>query len=115
MRKIQAVFAILWLNTALGAWGQNTTGRIVGTITDPTGASHGQAGKRLQNVGASLSGSVTDPGAKPTPINESFRGPARLPDGWSGVEKTLIKRVDIVLRDAYISAVISASKLPAPK
>jgi hypothetical protein len=33
MRKIQAVLAILWLNLALAAWAQNTTGSIVGTIT----------------------------------------------------------------------------------
>jgi hypothetical protein len=39
VRKIQAVLAILWLNLALTSWGQNTTGSIVGAITDSTGAS----------------------------------------------------------------------------
>jgi len=38
MKSIPGLFPILWLGVSLAAWEQNTTGSIVGTVTDSTGS-----------------------------------------------------------------------------
>jgi hypothetical protein len=38
MKSIHGLFAVLFLSIGLAAWSQNTTGSMVGIVTDSTGA-----------------------------------------------------------------------------
>lgn len=59
MKSVQGLFAVLWLAMGLTAWGQNTTGSIVGTVTDSTGATVADAKVTVVQVDTDESRLVT--------------------------------------------------------
>ena len=114
MRRIQIVFAVLWLSAALAVWGQNTTGSIVGKITDTTGATLANARVTIVRVETGESRSVvtsTQGDFTAQLLNPGTYSVTVTADGFKKAVKTgLVLEVDHVDRADFALQVGSATQ-----